>query len=216
MKKRPDLAIILIILVGISAIGYVLIKKHAFVDHHIKVVQNASFILPFDFEHVRKTMVRTDALEKTIEACGTKLIEKKMDNIQLSSDRLIHGHWLVEADGTFKLQITDEHFNHVVPVTLHATITPTTLQSTVSSIEPVAELQQYQCNTSMQPLGNETSLKMEISITATFNTIKSDSIDQQVKDALTQNAKNSMKRMQQTIAEQVNKYKGKKILLKLK
>jgi hypothetical protein len=210
------LLIILITLIGLSAIAYFLFFKHCWVQHNIKVVQNAQFVLPYDFEQVRKTMVRTDALEKTIEACGTKLIEKKMDNIQLSSDRIIHGHWLVEAEGTFKLQITDEHFNHVVPVALHATITPTSLKSTVSSIEPVAELQQYQCNTFMQPMGNETLLRMEISIVASFTTIKSDTIDKQVNDALIENAQKSMKRMQQTIAEQVNKYKGKKILLKLK
>ena len=123
---------------------------------------------------------------------------------------------MVEADGSFKILINDPHFNHVVPVLLNATITPSTLKSTISTPQPVAELQSYTCTTTMQPSDNQTQVDITISIDTAFTAFKSETIDRQVKEQINKGITDSFGRIYISTIQQVDKYKDKKFLLKIR
>jgi hypothetical protein len=159
-----NIKVILLVSPLVLAVGYILFQ----LPHSCKKSVVDSFYLNYDYETVRKTMVRTKAKERLIELSQGQIISEKIEDVNISTDKLLkgmRGNWRVEGSGVFKVryqhpQLGDKMLNF--KQTFY--ITPKQMLIKIAQLEPVGEMYYYEQTILLTAYGNQTRVDSTISI----------------------------------------------------
>lgn len=206
--------IILSILIGLAVIG-LMVKEQLLFTHKIVASPKYSFYLPYNYDIVRRVLVRTNAMEKLVESENGQIIEQDWQGFSLSTDKILNANWLVEASGIFKVRVRQEYLNETIKLKLRSTITREEMLVTITSLAPAGYMNFYSTTIQLKRQGDRTLVCIWLSIEAQFTAPKSDFIKQQVQQQLKKEAEKSVLRTQKTLQVIIDQYKDKKIILSI-
>lgn len=205
--------LILLILAG-GLLACVPLLCHEF--RHTTVKEHA-FYITSDFEHVRKIMVRTDASERLLAACGGEIVEKHVDSLNFSTDRLINGNFTLACQARLLLKMPDPQSGGYMflPVTQTAHVRPQELLSTIKLVHPVGNIHDQQIVLHMQPYGKMTLVRMRAVLEVRVHAPVWLKLEPVLKSRMEAGLNEATKKMQDTLIQVTEEYRGKKLFLKL-
>lgn len=93
------LAVIIGVLIGLGFVGFVISPYHESVAE-----SQTSFILPYPFEKVRKSLAKGDVLAESMQIQNGKVHRKNIRSVHLSSEKLLKG-WEAEIVSDFSVEV---------------------------------------------------------------------------------------------------------------
>lgn len=171
------------------------------------------FIVNEDFDVVRKTLVRTPAKYKILEANGATVIEQKWDNLSLGLDRIINPNWMVDGSSVIKLNVKNPHWGQRVMIVKQIiNITPDKMLITVVLLRPVEELKSYKMVLDLGRYGDRTVVDVKLVMGIEVNAPHTQSVHDLINNRLKKAANETIVANQESIISNVEKYKGKTFL----
>jgi len=192
-------AIILLVIVAVPSYFY-------FIQNHTSYATAArSFDLNAEYDVIRKIVVRCDILEAIVTEQKGKVVSKKWDNLNLSSEKILKD---LEIDGTANFVIENEHglmeFQQSVFVGKDRIFVETKL------VKPVAFIKNV--NTVFSVKGRTGFFQVHLAYERRLPKFYQEKVDAEVKKAAERVLENNIK----VITEIVEKYKNKKFIIPIK
>lgn len=204
-------------ILGVVIVGMfiAMLSFHVFIIKHASVGRHSStYQIDMEYEQVKKILTRTDALQEIVSSQHGKLVDRKWDSLNLSTDRILKGF---DVNGEGHFTVVSEH-PHVGRMTLHfrqrVAITKTSLRSETWLTHPCGHIKEISTYTEMVPDGTQTRVKNDVHLRYERRIPKNyvAYMDQQVSEACVRMTQNSQK----VITDLVERYRGKRIILPIK
>jgi hypothetical protein len=177
-------------------------------EYEVTTSQVTSFVLPDDYDTVRKIFVRTNASADLIEYQQGKLVDKQMGQAQLNVQRIRKPQqWTVYANGRFKVRHTDPELGEVV-YTLGQKVAINQDRMTVDCVldEPTKYLKNYDTSLTLAREGTGTLVTLSIGMRIAWK-LPSESFKSVLQNRVDKSGIKSINKLQEGIRVVVDKYR---------
>ena len=221
MKYIAFILVSLFIVAGIVGIFFWLDTK----VHRGESLQTDSYTIPYDYDKVRKILVRTNSLEALVRGSGD-LLDQKWHELSISTPDngrtkiigkdSVFKTWILQGEGIFRVRIKDGHFaGEVITLKLKVWINKDQMRFDVALLEPSVHLIKYDSTTFVVRDGARTKFRTDlcigVQITAPSCFVRHGQVQREVEQSVASDLVNS----QRAIEAQINKYKDTRLLIPL-
>lgn len=183
-----------------------------FVKTHSSEASNSvSYVIDAEFEQVKKIMVRTDALEAIISHEQGSLVDRKYNDVVLSSGSIRQG-FDIDAKSEFVVAKQDPDVGRLLlRFDQNVHLSKDGIMANTVLAEPVGYIKEVRTTMSMKPQGNQTSVTTAIYLRYERKVPKGmiEEVDRRVIEA----AQRTLNNNKEAVLELVQKYGDKRFII---
>lgn len=184
---------------------FFLVKRHASV-----VTLSSSYVLPYDYESVKRVLIQTDSAKEILAYHQGKVVESSVDQITLSAEKLLSKDWEIDAKGVYLVSRDDPdagpmllRFQQVSHVGKVATDSETKL------MEPVGPIKMIKTTVRFSAEGNQT--RVDSTVHLHYERLVTKRLVSYMDGKVNASAETSLAKNREAIENLVSKYRGKLI-----
>lgn len=213
MKIFPVIFLALFLLLA-AAITY----QITFQQYSASKTDQSQFVIPTEFESVRRVLVRTNALEVLIAANGGEVVRHNWQGISLAVDKILQpSNWVVEASGDFEVRYDDEYYGIIIlPLKQNVLITKSKMVIRVKLVQPTAHIQRYETEIVLSQHNRSSTIVEQSITTEILVTIpNSQEYEEYIEEQITNSVRDFLENNQQAMTELIERHRGTRLMFRI-